>query len=465
MTDRNNPAILGTENVRKLLIQYSAPAIMAMVAASLYNIVDRIFIGNAVGPLAISGLAITFPLMNISAAFGSLVGAGGSALVAIKLGQKDNWGANQILGNALMLNLILGSIIMITGIVFLDPILYCFGATENTIGFARDYMQIILGGNIITHVYLGMNNIMRSSGYPRKAMYTTFIAVIINAVLDMIFIFEFGWGIRGAAIATIIAQTIAMMWVSLHFMNKNSFIHFRKGIYTLKKRIVAGIFSIGMSPFILNICACLVVILFNTALLSHGGDLAIGAFGITNSVVMFFVMIVLGLTQGMQPIAGYNFGAKQFDRVVKVLKQSLIAATCITTFAFIVSELFPQQIAMLFSQRNSILSENAELTQQQIEYAVTGLRITLAVFPIVGISMVIANFFQSIGKAKHAIFLSTTRQLLFLVPLILILPEFFGLTGIWLSIPLSDFISTILSVILMRQQFKILKKQTNIKSS
>ncbi|MDR0420484.1 MAG: MATE family efflux transporter [Prevotellaceae bacterium] len=460
MTDRNNPAILGTEKVGKLLMQYSVPAIMAMVAASLYNIVDRIFIGNAVGPLAISGLAITFPLMNISAAFGSLVGAGGSALVAIKLGQKDKHGANLILGNAIMLNIILGLIIMIAGIIFLDPILYCFGATENTLSFARDYMQIILGGNIITHVYLGMNNIMRASGYPRKAMYTTFIAVVINAVLDMIFIFEFGWGIRGAAIATIIAQIIALIWVSAHFMNKNSVIHFSKGIYTLKKRIVSGIFSIGMSPFILNICACLVVILFNTALLSHGGDLAIGAFGITNSVVMFFVMIVLGLTQGMQPIAGYNFGAKQFDRVVKVLKQSIIAATCITTFAFIVSELFPRQIAMLFAQKDNVLGENVELTKQQIEYAITGLRITLAVFPIVGISMVIANFFQSIGKAKHAIFLSTTRQLVFLVPLILILPEFFGLTGIWLSIPVSDFISTILSVILMRQQFKILKKQT-----
>jgi putative MATE family efflux protein len=461
MTDKNNPAILGSENVGKLLMQYSVPAIMAMVAASLYNIVDRIFIGNAVGPLAISGLAITFPLMNISAAFGSLVGAGGSALVAIKMGQKDNQGANLILGNAIMLNIILGSIIMISGLLFLDPILYCFGATENTISFARDYMQIILGGNIITHVYLGMNNIMRSSGYPRKAMYTTFIAVIINAILDMIFIFKFGWGIRGAAIATIIAQIIALIWVSVHFTNKNSFIHFKKGIYTLKKRIVSGIFSIGMSPFILNVCSCLVVILFNTALLAHGGDLAIGAFGITNSVVMFFVMIVLGLTQGMQPVAGYNFGAKQFDRVLKVLKLSMIAASCITTVAFIVSELFPQQIAMLFAQKDNVLNKNIELTQQQIKYAITGLRITLAVFPIVGISMVIANFFQSIGKAKHAIFLSTTRQLIFLVPLILILPEFWGLTGIWLSIPISDFLSTALSIILMRQQFKILKKQTS----
>ncbi|MDR1553484.1 MAG: MATE family efflux transporter [Prevotellaceae bacterium] len=461
MTDKNNPAVLGTENIGKLLMQYSIPAIMAMVAASLYNIVDRIFIGNAVGPLAISGLAITFPLMNISAAFGSLIGAGGSTLVAIKMGQKDNWGANQILGNAIMLNLILGSVIMIFGLLFLNPILYCFGATENTIDFARDYMQIILGGNVITHVYLGMNNIMRSSGYPRKAMYTTFIAVIINAVLDIIFIFEFGWGIRGAAIATVIAQTIALIWVSVHFMNKNSFIRFQKGIYTLKKRIVSGIFSIGMSPFILNVCSCLVVILFNTALLTYGGDLAIGAFGITNSVVMFFVMVVLGLTQGMQPVAGYNFGAKQFDRVLKVLNKSIIAATCITTIAFIVSELFPQQLAMLFSQKDNILSENVELTRQQVEYAVTGLRITLAVFPIVGISMVIANFFQSIGKAKHAIFLSTTRQLIFLIPLILILPKFWGLTGVWLSIPISDFISTVLAVILMRRQFKILKKQTS----
>ena len=462
MIDKNNPAILGTANVKKLLIQYSIPAIMAMVAASLYNIVDRIFIGKAVGPLAISGLAITFPLMNISAAFGSLVGAGGSALIAIKMGQKDNWGANQILGNAITLNIILGSVIMIFGLLFLDPILICFGATENTISYARDYMQIILGGNIITHVYLGLNNIMRSSGYPQKAMYTTFIAVVINAVLDMIFIFEFGWGIYGAAIATIIAQIIALVWVCVHFSNKNSFVRFQKGIYALRKRIVSGIFSIGMSPFILNICACLVVILFNTALLNHGGDLAIGAFGIANSVVMFFLMIIFGLVQGMQPIAGYNFGANQFDRVTKVIKQSIVAATCITTFAFIVGELFPYQLAMLFAQKDSLGGENILLTQQQTEYAVTGLRITLAIFPIIGISMVTANFFQSIGKAKQAIFLSTTRQLVFLVPLILILPNLFGLTGIWLSIPISDFLSTILAVIVLRRQFKIFKNQKQI---
>ncbi|MDR3286096.1 MAG: MATE family efflux transporter [Prevotellaceae bacterium] len=458
MADKNNPTVLGTESIGKLLIQYSVPAITAMVAASLYNIVDRIFIGNVVGPLAISGLAITFPLMNISAAFGSLVGAGGSTLVAIKMGQKDNWGANQILGNAIMLNIILGAAIMILGLLFIDPILYCFGATENTISFARDYMQIILGGNIITHVFLGMNNIMRSSGYPQKAMYTTFIAVIINAILDMIFIFKFGWGIRGAAIATIIAQIVALIWVSAHFMKKSSFIRFQKGIYALKKRVVLGIFSIGMSPFMINICSCLVVILFNTALLAHGGDLAIGAYGIINSIVIFFAMVVLGLTQGMQPIAGYNYGAKQFDRVMKVLKLSVIAATGITTFAFIIGELFPLQLAMLFSQKDSISGENILLTQQQTEYAVTGLRITLAVFPIVGISMVIANFFQSIGKVKQAIFLSTTRQLIFLVPLILILPKFLGLTGIWLSIPISDFLSTILAVILLQRQFNILKK-------
>lgn len=459
MTDKNNPAVLGTASVGKLLVQYSLPAIMAMVAASLYNIVDRIFIGKAVGPLAISGLAVTFPLMNISAAFGSLVGAGGSALVAIKIGQKDNHGANLILGNAITLNVILGGALMVFGLLFLDPILFLFGATDNTILYAREYMQIILAGNIITHVYLGLNNIMRSSGYPQKAMYTTFIAVVINAVLDMIFIFEFGWGIRGAAIATIIAQTVALVWVCAHFYSKSSFLRFKRGIYALKKQIVSGILSIGMSPFILNLCACLVVILFNKALLAYGTDLAIGAFGITNSIVMFFIMVVFGIVQGMQPIAGYNFGAKQFDRVIKVLKQTIIAATCVTTFAFIVGELFPYELARLFSQKDSVGDNNVMLTKQQIDYAVTGLRITLAAFPVIGISMVTANFFQSIGKAKQAIFLSTTRQLVFLVPLILILPGIFGLTGIWLSIPISDFISTVMAVVLLRRQVKILKTQ------
>ena len=459
MEQKHNPAHLGTENIRKLLIQYSVPAIIAMVAASLYNIIDRMFIGNAdgLGALAISGLAVTFPLMNISAAFGALIGAGGSTLVAIKMGQKDNWGATEILGNVVMLNLILGAIIMIGGLVFLDSILYQFGATEKTISYAREFMQIILIGNIITHLYLGLNNIMRSSGYPKKAMYTTLIAVVINAILNYIFIFKFGWGIRGSAIATIIAQTIALVWVTTHFINKNSFIRFQKGIYTIRKRIVAGIFSIGMPPFMINICACLVVILFNNALLAHGSDLAIGAFGITNSIVMFFVMIMLGLTQGMQPIAGYNYGAKQNDRVLSVFKQTMFIALCIAVFAFVVVQIFPRQIAMLFSKKDSLIQEDIINTKQQIEYAVSGLRIVFAVFPIVGISLVVANFFQSIGKAKQAIFLSTTRQLIFLVPLILILPTFFGINGIWMSIPISDTISTILAVFLLRRQLKILK--------
>ena len=328
MTEIKSAALeLGTERIRKLLVQYAVPAIIAMTASSLYNMVDSIFIGHGVGPLAISGLALTFPLMNLAAAFGSLVGVGAATLVSMRLGQRDYETAQNILGNVVVLNLIIGLSFGLVTLLFLDPILYFFGASDATIGYARDYMTIILLGNVITHMYLGLNSVLRASGHPRKSMYATIYTVVINAALDPLFIYGFGWGIRGAAVATILAQVIALVWQFHILSDKSELLHFRPGIYRLRRKIVRDILAIGMSPFLMNLAACFIVILINKGLKQYGGDLMIGAYGIVNRLAFFFVMIVLGVNQGMQPIAGYNFGAKQYDRVMRVLKLTMIGVT------------------------------------------------------------------------------------------------------------------------------------------
>ena len=311
---------LGTKPVGRLLWQYAAPAIVAMVASSLYNIVDSIFIGQGVGALAISGLAITFPFMNLSAAVGACIGVGASTYLSVKLGQKDYSMAQRILGTSLVLKIVTGIIFGALGILFLDPILYFFGATENTISYARDYMLVILLGNVFTHLYFGMNALLRATAKPRQAMYATLFTVALNTVLDPLFIYTFRMGIQGAALATILAQFIAMCWQLWLFSNPKELIHFRRGIYGLDKTIIRNILAIGISPFSMNACACIIVILINTALVRHGGDLAVGAYGIANRIGFLFFMIVMGINQGMQPIAGYNYGARQWDRMLHVLK-------------------------------------------------------------------------------------------------------------------------------------------------
>ena len=440
------PTELGTEKISKLLRQYAVPAIIAMTASSLYNMVDSIFIGHGVGKFAIAGLALTFPLMNLGAAFGALVGVGASATISMLLGQKNYDMANKVLGNVVTLNTIIGIVYTIVFLAFLDPILYFFGASENTIGYARDYMTIILFGNIITHMYLGLNAVMRSSGMPKKAMYTTIFTVVINAILDPIFIYVFDWGIKGAAIATVIAQSLALAWIVRIFSNKSLVIHFKKGIYKLKARIVKDVISIGMAPFFMNTAACLIVILINQGLQRHGGDLAIGAYGIVNRVSFVFVMIVLGLNQGMQPIVGYNFGARQYNRVTGALKLTIIIATAIMTLGFLAAEIFPRAICMIFTT-----------DEELIRHAVKGMRIVFMCFPIVGFQIVTGNFFQSVGMAGKSVFLSLTRQLLFLLPGLLVLPHFFGTNGIWISMPVSDALSSFVAFVILYTQMKKFK--------
>lgn len=429
-------------------MQYAIPAIIAMTASSLYNMVDSIFIGHGVGPLAISGLAITFPLMNLAAAFGSLVGVGASTLISVKLGQKDYTTAQHILGNVVSLNLLIGLLFTLVSLLFLDPILYFFGASDATLPYARDYMITILLGNVITHMYLGLNSVLRSAGHPQKAMAATILTVVINTLLDPLFIYTFHMGIRGAAIATVLAQVISLCWLIKIFCNKNELLHLKRGIYRLKTTLVENIIGIGLAPFFMNLASCFIVILINKGLKLYDGDLAIGAFGIVNRIVFLFVMIVMGLNQGMQPIAGYNFGAQHYHRVNQVMKYTVIAATIVTTTGFLVGELMPELAVSAFTT-----------DAQLIQLSAKGLQVVVLFFPIIGFQMVTSNFFQSIGMAKKAIILSLSRQVLILIPCLLILPLFWGVKGVWYSMPISDITASIIAGTMLYAQFKHFKQQ------
>ena len=456
--DSNNQKTLelGTRPVGRLLVEYALPAIIAMTASSLYNMVDSIFIGQGVGALAISGLAVTFPFMNLSAAFGAAVGVGASSYISVKLGQKDYAKALRVFGNTVTLNVIIGILFSTISLLLLDPILYFFGASEQTISYAREYMIIILLGNVITHLYFGMNAVLRSASKPRAAMFIIIFTVVLNTLLDPLFIYTFDLGIAGAAYATILAQLLAFLWQLKLFSDKREILHLQRGIYKPSLRIIRNIFAIGMSPFFMNACACIIVIFINKNLLTYGGDLAVGAYGIANRVAFIFVMVTMGVNQGMQPIAGYNYGAQKFDRLLRVLKLAMISATCVTTSGFLVAEFCPRLCVSLFT-------DDAQLTSLSIN----GLRILMAAMPIVGYQMVITNFFQSIGMAKISIVLSLSRQLLLLLPLLILLPPYFGIDGVWMSMPVSDTLSALLAFVVMSRymkKFTMLHQQLNVLS-
>ena len=437
------PTELGTRSIPRLLFQYAVPAIIAMTAASLYNIVDSIFIGH-IGPdggwgnsdgMAISGLALTFPLMNISVALGAMVGVGASTVISVRLGQREYKTAQHVLGNTVVLNIVLGTIFMAVCLYWLDPILRLFGASEATLPYAHDYMTVILLGNVISHSYFGLNAVLRSAGHPQKAMYCTILTVVANAILDPIFIFWLGMGIQGAATATILSQLVSLVWQFKLLSNKNEMLHLHRGIYGLRPHIIRQIIAVGMSPFLMNLCACLVVLLINKGMKQYGGDTAIAAYGIVNRVVFLFLMMVMGLNQGMQPIVGYNWGARQNDRVWHTLRLTILCAEVVVITGFVMGEFFPNTLTHLFTDNQPIVA-----------MADRGFRIDVMVFPIVGAQMVIGNFFQSIGHAGKSIFQSLTRQMLFLIPGLILLPPYFGLDGVWLAIPVSDVLSFFVSI-------------------
>ncbi len=437
---------LATEKVGKLIWSYSLPAIVGTVVMSLYNVVDRIFIGQGVGPLAISGIALTFPFMIVLMAFGMLVGAGSAARISITLGEKNKLKAEKILANALILTFLISGTVIILSYIFMTDVLHLFGGTDQTMKYAEDYMRIIIPGGILSALFFGFNNIMRASGYPGKAMLTMIISALVNIILDPLFIFGFHMGIQGAAIATNISYFVGTIWVLSHFFKKNSIIRFHKIHFKLEVDIIKSIISIGMSPFSMQMATSIIIVLINTTLLRYGGDLAIGAFGIINSVNTLIIMIIIGLNQGTQPIIGYNYGAGNYQRMFRTLKLAIVTATCMTSFGFISGTFFSEQIASFFTQDNGLKL-----------IAANALRISVFMFPIIGSQIVITNFFQSIGKAKISIFLSLTRQFIFLIPSLLFLPPLFGLSGAWYSMPVSDGLSAIVTtatILIFIKKFK-----------
>lgn len=449
--DKSKSAVdLGKMSIAKLLVQYSVPAIIASVATSLYNIVDSIFIGRGVGTMAIAGLAITFPLMNLIVAFCTLVAVGGATISSIFLGQKNYQKAGDVVNNVALLCLIHSVIFGGLTLIFLEPILLFFGATPQTLPYAKEFMEVILYATPISYIFIGLNNVMRATGYPAKAMVSALLSVAVNIGLAPVFIFVLDWGIKGAAWATVIGQTTAFVWVCCHFLSKKSFVHLQWNRPWLLKVILRRIYAIGLSPFLMNVCACLVVIFINKALLDYGesaGDLAVGAYGILNRTTMFFIMIVFGVTQGMQPILGFNYGAGKWYRVQKTLKIGIWLGVSITTFGWVITELFPSVISGLFT-----------VDPVLIQIADDGSRIFFIFYPLVGCQVVIQNFFQSIGKPKVSIFLSLTRQLIFLIPFLIILPRHYGINGVWASMAASDLIAFVFAVvtliIVMRRQQK-----------
>ncbi len=445
---KNNEATLalGTKPVGQLLWQYALPAIVAMTASSLYNIIDRAFIGQVVGPEAIAGLGITFPFMNLSGAFGAAVGIGASTCISVKLGQKDYKRAGNLLGNTVTLNLIIGIVFMAVSLLFLDPILRFFGASDTTLPYAREFMTVILLGNVVTHMYFGMNAVLRAAGKPRHAMYSVLFTVAMNIVLVIAFVWWFRWGIRGAALATITAQSMALCWQMWLFSDKNELLHLKRGIYRLRADLVRNIISIGISPFLMNVTSCVIVIFMNNQFVRYGGDMAVGAYSIANSVVMVFFMFVIGVTQGMQPIVGYNFGAEKYDRMLRCLWLAITAATLILLVGWSLSMLFPRQIARIFTTDDTLLNMSAR-----------GIKIDMMVFFVVGSQAVITNFFQCIGKVKISIFLSLSRQLIMLLPMAYAFPLFWGLDGVWYSMPASDLAAFLMTIPILLWYLKKLR--------
>lgn len=444
---------LGNGNVKKLLWQYALPAIIGTMVNSLYNIIDRIFIGHWVGDEALSALGLVLPIMNLTAAVGMLVGAGSASRISISLGENDKETAEKIAGTSFLMTLVLSGGVIALIYFFLKPILYFAGASDATYPYARDFLVIFLPGNLFLSLCFNFNNMMRASGYPFKAMITMLVSVLANIILAPIFIKWFGWGIKGAAAATFGAMVIGFFFVMHHFVNRNSFIRLRLKNIKPDRKIIFSVGSIGLSPFFMQVAASAVVFFIIAQLRrysgedTHAGDMAIGAYTIANTLVMLIVMLVIGLTQGMQPIVGYNYGAKNHKRVQDILVYTIKVGVAFSSFGFILGVFFPQIFVKIFGP-GELLAEEAS----------TALRYIVLAFPLAGFQIVVSNFFQSIGMAGKAIFLSLMRQFIFLIPLLFFMPKFLGINGIWLSMPTSDLLATTTTAILFFMQIRVLKQ-------
>ncbi|MDO4971933.1 MAG: MATE family efflux transporter [Bacteroidales bacterium] len=449
-TQNNRLQELDTAPLGKLLWKYSLPAVVGIVVMSIYNIIDRIFIGQGVGPDAIAGLAITFPVMNVSAAFGVLIGAGASARTSILLGMQAKDKAEQVLGNSMVMTLVFGTFYIAMFAIFMDPVLRMFGASDTSLPYAHDFMLYILPGLMFNNITFSFNNVMRASGYPTKAMITMFIGAGLNVILAPIFIFWLEMGIKGAAIATDISMGVSMLFVLAHFFNKNNEIHFKSGIYRLRRDILMPILAIGAAPCIVNSAGCVINAVINNTVYHYGGDQAVAAIGIFTAITGLVITFVVGVCMGMQPIVGYNYGAKRFDRLMRTFWMSAGVCTIVCTIGCLVCQIFPEAISRMFTSDPSLIAASA-----------TTLRLATAAFWIAGFQMVVTNFFQSVGEAGKSIFMSLTRQVLFIIPFLLILPQFWKIDGVWLAFPFSDLCSTVTAALMMVWQIKKIRRLEN----
>ena len=424
--------------VGRLLAEYSLPAVIGMAAMSLYNLVDAVYIGQFCGAYAIAAMALVFPIMNLTIAFGTLIGLGSAATASIALGQQDFNRAFRVLGHCVMLGLIGGVIIGWLPLLWMEPILRLFGATDTTLQPAADFMLVIMLGFPLSSSFMNLNHLMRASGYPGKAMVSLLISMVVNIAGAHLFIYMLDWGMIGAGLATIAAQFVGILWVLHHFLKRGSVLHFCTGIYKLCGPITRRIMTVGLPPCLLNAAGCVVVVLFNYMLLRYEGEMGVGAFGIINRVVFLFVMVVLGITQGMQPIAGYNLGLGNYRRVKHVLYCAMAAGTVVTLFGWLSLRLCPEFIVSFFARESD--ANSARL----IALATEGVRLLTIAFPLVGSQIVIGNFFQAIGRPAMSIFLNLSRQFLMLIPALLLLPPYLGGRGIWLAQGVADTLSAVL---------------------
>lgn len=449
-TNNNRLQELDTAPLGKLLWKYSLPAVVGIVVMSIYNIIDRIFIGQGVGPDAIAGLAITFPVMNVSAAFGVLIGAGASARTSILLGMQAKDKAEQVLGNSIVMTLVFGTFYIAMFGIFLDPVLRLFGASDTSLPYAHDFMLYILPGLMFNNVTFSFNNVMRASGYPTKAMITMFIGAGLNVILAPIFIFWLKMGIKGAAIATDISMGVSMLFVLAHFFNKNNEIHFKSGIYRLRSDILMPILAIGAAPCIVNSAGCVINAVINNTVYHYGGDQAVAAIGIFTAITGLVITFVIGVCMGMQPIVGYNYGAKRFDRLMRTFWMSAGVCTAVCTIGCLACQIFPEPLSRMFTSDPDLIKASANT-----------LRLATAAFWVAGYQIVVTNFFQSVGEAGKSIFMSLTRQVLFIIPFLLILPQFWKIDGVWLAYPFSDVCSTVTAALMMAWQIKKIRRLEN----
>ena len=419
--------VMETESIPRLLFSYSIPAIIGMIIVAFNQIISSIYIGYGVGHLGLAAMAVTFPVINLIMAFCQLVAVGCAALCSIELGRKDRQKANSMLGHSVLLEIILSVTIGVLFWGLLDPMLLFFGASEATLPLARDFMLPLLIFAPLSFLMLGFNFFARATGYPKTAMGTAIISSVGIVIMSPVFIFWFGWGMKGAALAQVVGQGMSVLWLVRHFFRKSTLIHFQRGIWKIHFHTVMRIISIGMAPFLINFCACIVIVIINRELLIYGGDLSVGAFGIINRLLMLFALGVIGLGQGMQPIIGYNFGANRPDRVRLTLRYGLMAATGVTCFGMLGALLVPDLLVRIFTDHGPL-----------VEASEHALRLSGLLFIFVGPQIIIGTYFQSVGQAKIASIISLFRQMIFLVPSLLILPRFLGLDGVWLSMPLAD---------------------------